>query len=177
MSLSASRAPQQFSPSSRMLATSRAKSSGGMSANALRPAGCTGTRTAAPRPLPLPGPGPLPGAVVGDPPLTSSRRPPGTPQRWPRRPGLGEDRLHRLCFVHFAALWAADQRHQQIASAVAECRQPVLRKVSPDGQRALQFLSHQLQRVGLKGVPVGHHTSLTGLVWPMRHAHRMTQTD
>ena len=92
-------------------------------------------------------------------------------------PGLGEDRLHRLRFVHFAALWAADQRHQLIAPSVAEGRQPVLRKVSPGGQRALQFLSHQLQRVGLKGVPVGHHTSLTGPVRPMRHAHRMTQTE
>ena len=160
-----------------MLATSRAKSSGGMSANALRPAGCTGTRTAAPRPLPLTGAGAVARGRcrLG---LSTDFQP--TSPRYPSALaclGFGEDRLHRLHFVHFAALWAADQRHQQIAPAVAEGRQPVLRKASPGGQRASQFLSHQLQRVGLKGVPVGHHTSLTGPVWPMRHAAGVRRTD
>ena len=58
---------------------------------------------------------------------------------------------------------------------ITEGRKPVLRQLALDGEGALQLLRHQLQGVGLEGVPLGHEHYLqsAGLPDPSRPPPRL----
>ena len=72
-------------------------------------------------------------------------------------PGPGEELLHRLGIgVLLPADDLAGQGQHQVVPVIAKGGEAVFGKLSLHRQGRLQLLGHQLQGVGLEGVPVGH---------------------
>ena len=78
-------------------------------------------------------------------------------------PGLLEDRLDRACVLLVSGDDLPRQRDQQVVAVVPVGGEAVLGQLPLDRQRALELLRHELERVRLQGVPVGHEDNLDGL--------------
>ena len=76
--------------------------------------------------------------------------------------GLGEHRLDRAV-ARFASDDLPGERQHQVVAVVAVGGEAVFGELALDGEGALQLLRHELEGVGLEGVPVGHEDDLDGL--------------
>ncbi|MCY3886092.1 MAG: hypothetical protein OXG19_00040 [Chloroflexi bacterium] len=77
-------------------------------------------------------------------------------------PGLLEDRLDRSC-VLLSGDDLPSQGEHLVVAVVPVSREAVLGQLALDRQRALELLHHELEGIGLQGVPVGHEDDLDGL--------------